>query len=250
MTAATLAVLSQRPAARAETDLRPRAQALLADGVERLEHHDPEGALAQFEAAAQLVPNAKIQFNIGLAQEALMRPAAAVTAYLRYLDEATNDTPARRSEAAQHIAGLRTRVTYVELRAPRAWDGDAVRVDGAQVARVPLRVPLVIEPGAHELSVGDRPWRRQLVAAAGGTVSVVPPPDGLAMGAADTGLRRDESGGEAAATHPSWWRSPWTWVAVGAVAAGAVTAALVLSGSAREPTRACPSGVTPCLEAR
>jgi hypothetical protein len=152
---------------------KQRATALLRDGASLLEHKDYAEALGKFTEAYGLVPSPKIQFNIGLAQEGLARPAEASRAYQAYVDGATGDTTARRAEAQGRITALRSRVTLLHIASDVT--GASVTVDGVDEGTTPMPRPLVVSPGAHQVVLaapGVAAWTRAIRGEAGATVEV------------------------------------------------------------------------------
>jgi hypothetical protein len=152
---------------------RQRAMALLREGAALLDSKDYAEALGKFTEAYGLVPSPKIQFNVGLAQEGLARPAEATRAFQAYVDGATGDAPARRAEAQGRIVALRSRVALLHISADVA--GATVAVDGADEGTTPLPRPLVVAPGAHQVVLeapGAPPWTRAVRGEAGATVEL------------------------------------------------------------------------------
>jgi hypothetical protein len=152
---------------------KQRATALLREGAALLEHRDFAEALGKFTEAYGLVPSPKIQFNIGLAEEGLARPAEASRAYQAYVDGATADAAARRAEAQGRIVALRSRVTLVRIASDVT--GASVTVDGVDEGTTPMPRPLVVSPGAHQVVLaapGVAPWTRAIRGEAGAMVEL------------------------------------------------------------------------------
>jgi hypothetical protein len=154
---------------------RRRATAWLQEGAKLLDSKDYAAALAKFQEAYALVPSPKIQFNVGLAQEGLDRPAEATRAYLAYLQGATNDAATRRADAQARMKALRPRVTFLQITTETA--GATVIIDGAEEGRTPLAQPLVLNPGPHHVLVqaaGGPPWTRAIRGEPGGILELQP----------------------------------------------------------------------------
>lgn len=154
---------------------RRRATTLLQEGAKLLDSKDFAAALGKFSEAYALVPSPKIQFNIGLAQEGLDRPAEATRAYQLYLQGATSDTASRRADAQGRIKTLRPRVTHLQITTDVA--GATVTVDGGDEGRTPLAQPLVVTPGPHHVVVqgpGGATWTRAIRGEAGTTLDLQP----------------------------------------------------------------------------
>jgi hypothetical protein len=132
------------------------AQAQRDDARDRLEEGsalyrkgDYPGALRKFEEARALFPSPKIYFNIGQALNRLGRPAAAVDALQRFLDEAADADPARRADAAKFLTELEPRIGRVKVTAAA---GTEIAVDGRAAGVAPLRRTIPVEPGSHQLT--------------------------------------------------------------------------------------------------
>jgi hypothetical protein len=256
---------------------KQRAMALLREGAALLDSKDYAEALGKFTEAYGLVPSPKIQFNIGLAQQGLARPAEASRAYQAYVDGATGDAAARRAEAQGRIVALRSRVTLLHITSDVT--GTSVTVDGADEGKTPLPRPLVVAPGAHQVVLeaqGLPSWTRAVRGEAGGTVelhaNLQPPPvtktapaaepksaPPLALAAleppAPSFSPLPPKGGEVAVRRtagegsdddgPPLYKRGWFWASVGGVlVAGAVTTFLLLP---RDTKYACQ--VQPCIGA-
>jgi hypothetical protein len=259
VTARTIAVvmlvvaLSGASAQAREAGDKGRAMGLLKEGAALLDQKDFEAALEKFTEAYRLVPSPKIQFNIGLAQEGLARPAEATRAYRAYVDGATSDAAARRAEAETRIKNLRPRVTLLVLTTD--VKGATVIVDGEEAGETPLPQPLVVNPGSHQLVVnpagGGAPWTRAIRAEAGRTVELhatlqapavpvaaTPAPEPkkapVNLAAAEPAEPSKPPTLVSAPTpeaeeSPPVYKRGWFWATVGGVvAAGAVTAVLLM----------------------
>ncbi|MDB4981609.1 MAG: hypothetical protein JWM82_2361 [Myxococcales bacterium] len=262
-----LALLCAAPRTRAEgapnARDKQRATALLREGATFLDHEDFAEALGKFTEAYGLVASPKIQFNIGLAQEGLARPADASRAYQIYVDGATTDAAARRAEAQGRIVALRGRVTLLHITSDVT--GTAIAVDGADEGHTPLPRPLVVSPGAHQVVLqapGVAAWTRAIRGEGGGTVELranlqpppvvdAPPPKPVAPvvpAAAEPAQSRAPTLVATPAPPPADDDAPiykrgWFWLTVGGVvAATAVTTLLLLP---HDTKYACQ--VPPCL---
>jgi hypothetical protein len=243
---------------------KKRATALLKEGAAALDRKDFAVALSKFGEAYQLVPSSKIQFNVGLAQEGLDRPAEATRAYRLYIEGAPEDSAARRADASARIKALRARVTHLMVTADVAIA--AVLVDGAERGRTPLAQPIVVSAGHHQVLVqapeggaDTAPWTRAFRGEGGGTIelqaSLVPAAKAPApVAAAPLPLvpetakaapvlveRRSSSDDE---PRPVYTRV-WFWAVVGVAVAGGVTAA-VLATRHPETSFVCP--VADCVK--
>jgi hypothetical protein len=132
-------------------EVRERAAAAFDEGVSRFRRGDAQGALAAFEEAYRLVPDAGILYNIGQTELALDHEAAAFRALERYLAEAGGIPRRRRNEVAATLARLRPRVGTVILtvRPPGATHA----VDGRAAGPLPLGGVVYVSPGRHEIAL-------------------------------------------------------------------------------------------------
>jgi hypothetical protein len=241
------------PISRADTSAdKKRATTLLQEGAKLLDKKEFAAALERFTDAYRLVASAKIQFNIGLAQEGLNRPAEAIRAYRIYTAEATSDLAARRADARIRIDALRPHVTLVQISAdvPDA----TVSIDGVEEGHAPLAQPAVVNPGLHLVAVqspaGGAPWTRTIRGEPGAKLDVVavlaaPPPlpvpplppalAGAAERASDQAgqptLLAASPNGASADQPPPIYKRAWFWgVVAGVVAAGVVGVVLATRG--------------------
>jgi hypothetical protein len=234
-----LVTLLARPAHAA--DPRDEARTKLRAGIGLMEQGDYAGALAAFEAAYALVPNPKLQFNIGTAQDALARPAAAHEAFSRFLAD-PRDAPAETvGKARDALAALEKRVGRITVTSDRA--DDQVFVDGRPRGATPLPRPVIVDAGAHAVTVarGDAQFTENVSLAEGQERAVAarfaapePPPVARQPPAAaekkptppEAVLERSSS--PPPPTPRPFYTRAWFWVAVAGVAAAGVSGALFL----------------------
>ncbi len=248
--------------ARADTSAdKKRATALLQEGARLLDRQEFSAALEKFTDAYRLVASAKIQFNIGLAQEGLDHPAEAIRAYRIYIDEATSDSPARRADARVRIDALRPHVTQVQVTSE--LPGAIVLIDGIEEGRTPLSRPAVVNPGSHQVVVQSPsglgpPWTSTIRGEPGARLElqarlqapitapplVTPPPPPLnrtpePLAIEPTPLLTTTPSGEAPteSSRPIYRRA-WFWgVVAGVVVAG--TVGVVLATRSKSTTYPC-----------
>ena len=103
-------VARAQPAASASDATRAAARRKLVEGVDAMKRGDFQAALARFEEAYALVPSPKIHYDFGLAYVGLDRPAEAVTAFERFLAEASDAPQDKREKATSLLSTLRARV--------------------------------------------------------------------------------------------------------------------------------------------
>jgi tetratricopeptide (TPR) repeat protein len=78
-------------------------------GIQLFQESDFEGALAAFQAAYAIVPNASVLRNIAVCQEQLRRYDDALATYERYLSTLDSSDP-RAASVQQRIADLKARL--------------------------------------------------------------------------------------------------------------------------------------------
>jgi hypothetical protein len=134
-------------------------------GLKIFNDGDNAGALAEFERAYALIPNAIVLYNIGLVYAAMGRPVESVEALDRVLaspgpvagDRLTRARQTR-DEQAQRIAELSV-VTSVPA---------AIDVDGVAAGQTPLAAPLKVAGGVHlvgAVAAGYAPIRKSITVA-------------------------------------------------------------------------------------
>ena len=244
-----LVLLSLIPAAAAAGKLGPREEAeiLLRAGNALHDRGNYRGALSNYHEARRIFPSYKIDFNIGVTLMAMGRAIQAAQQFERFLLTARKVAePAMKQEAQRRLDRLRSRLGSVVVVCP--VPGAVVAVEGAEVGRTPLEGRLYLRPGAYAITVtaeGRRPFRQQLTPGAGSLLTLfVPWRQGAAppqpVPAYNARPRRDTTPLDVApapAPPPERRAGPfytrwWFWTVVGAVVAGSVTAAVLVT---REP---------------
>ncbi|HXI55924.1 MAG TPA: PEGA domain-containing protein [Polyangia bacterium] len=239
------------------TAAKKRATALLQEGARLLDDKDFSAALQKFVDAYRLVASAKIQFNIGLAQEGLDRPAEAIHAYRIYIEEATADSASRRADARVRIDALRPHVTQLSIIS--TVPGAVVLIDGVEEGRTPMSRPLVVNPGPHQVvvqfqSAGEPPWTQVIRGEPGAKVelqvskpsppptSTTPPqqtppmlvgkaPDPAASPEPTVLLLTTPAAADPPVAETPFYKRAWFWgVVAGVVAAGTVGVVLATRG--------------------
>lgn len=132
---------------------RTAARGRLVEGVEALRRGDPARALEKFQEAYALVPSPKIHYDFALAYLGLGRNADALSSFERFLAEALDAPVDKREKAAGQAVALRQRVGAAAVTVEGAGDGATIAVDGREVGPAPLRAPVYLDPGRHELAV-------------------------------------------------------------------------------------------------
>jgi hypothetical protein len=218
-----------------------------AQGVALAQQHDFASAIALFERSYRASPVAEVLLDIALSQKALGHPLAAIETVRRYLAEAQTRPKGlpvdKRDEAEAILIELQAELGTIELAAPA---GTAIAVDGARIGDAPLG-PIKVDPGTHAITAtfsnGER-TRIELGVAPGATAhgeltpqpvvtsAPSPPPPVVVRAAPIVEVRP-------APSPRSFWSTPRGYatigvgaVALGLVATGAVTGAIVLDDRA------------------
>ncbi|MFL5308469.1 MAG: hypothetical protein ACJ8F1_24875 [Polyangia bacterium] len=229
------------------------AEQLFNEGVEAARRGDWEQARAGFEAAQSLSSRPVILINLAGAQARTGRLVDAARNYRAVADDTSSDAAPFREAASGMLKTLQARIPRVRVRTAGLAEGDVVRLDGVALSRAALAQPVLVDPGAHTITVSRDGNDRARVAVTleerqthdlSLLAALAPPPApapgaaGVALGSSDERAAKD-----AAATHRSLWASPWLWTAVAAVAAGAATTAVLLNS--HEPAPAFSGSVSP-----
>lgn len=146
---ALLLPLSAR-ASEAQAELERRAGEHFDHAVELYGEGNLDAALVEFERAYELVPNARVLFNLAQVQAERHQYAAAIGLYERYLEQAgPNVSSERRGEVEQELARLQKRVgrLWVETDV----DGAKLFLDDELAATLPLGRELPLDPGVARL---------------------------------------------------------------------------------------------------
>ncbi len=223
------------------------AEQLFNEAVEAARHGDWEPARARFEAAQSLSARPVILINLAGAQARTGRLVEAVQNYRAVADDTSPDAAPFRAAALAVLKALQPRIPRVRVRTTGLADMDVVRLDGVPLSRAALAGAVLVDPGPHTIVVtrdGNDRARVTISLAEREThdlsllAVLAPPPAPTPSDGSVVPL-----GAGSPPTHRSSWRSPWLWTAVAAVAAGAVTAAVLLES--REPAPAFSGSVSP-----
>ncbi len=151
------------PSAEAEAARAREAREHFLAGLAHYEAERYPESIAEFEAAARLVPSADLWFNIARAQERMNRPGDAAESYRRYLRDRVDAPDAEAVQAkiasleaaaeAQRRAALDPATGTLVVRSDR--DGAEVRLDGEVSATTPVPSPLAVTPARHRLEVAE-----------------------------------------------------------------------------------------------
>lgn len=222
------------------------ARRLFRSGLAHAREGDWEDAHADFQRSYDIAPVPTTLLNLAGAQVQLGRLVAGAESYRRFLSQADSGRAARyREEAQRALEAVEQRVASVVVGAHGIREGDALQVDGDDVSRSVMGVPLPLDPGEHTIAVrrGGRVLVSETVELEEGeerrVALMVPAPTPAEVAAASSQPSAeplDPSSDPASADTGSGGvlASPWLWAGVGAVIVGAVVTVIVLS-SGGEP---------------
>jgi hypothetical protein len=150
------------------------ARAKAEEAEQLYQQRDLAGALTRLKEAFALYPSAKIHYNFGLVERALLREVDAIASFERFLAEAPEADGDRRADAARQLAELRAYVVTVQITCDTT--GAEAFIDGRTVGTTPIVVPLRVSPGPHQVVVQKdgvpAPFVQRIEAAAGSVVVV------------------------------------------------------------------------------
>lgn len=152
----------------ADADDKARGKALLAEGLDLMDHGHAQEALARFEAAYRIVPSPKVLFNMGLAHQALGNTVEALESFEGFLGELPDAPEDARTYAEHQVERLRAGLSFVEVSANAP--GAEARIDEQPVGLLPLKKAAIVRPGAHVVSIrahGTEIFRQPILAVAG-----------------------------------------------------------------------------------
>jgi hypothetical protein len=144
-----LGVLAAPQAARA--GVKEEARKHYDRAIELVDDGQLEGAVVEFQRSYDLTHHFAVLYNIGQVFVSLAKPVEAVDAYERYLADGGKKIPAaRHTEVEQEIARQRARIATLEIRG--LPEGAAVRVDGKEIGKAPIAVPVRVGVGTHAIA--------------------------------------------------------------------------------------------------
>lgn len=236
---------------------RAAAAALLDRGNQLMREHAYEAALDHYVRAHQTYSSAKILLNVAEALLALGREEEAARRFEQFLAEAPAEgVAAQRKLATERLAELDARLGRIDLAG--SDEGLELVVDGERRGVTPLP-PVRVDPGRRAVvaRAQDGVELRQDVLVRRGRTEplVLARPRGLvstpAVAPAPPALMPDAASVSAAASPPGLsadtlevLSSPWLWVAIGVLAAGGTSLALVAAGGGSDRLPVGELGVT------
>jgi hypothetical protein len=145
-----LSLLAQTTPPVATPEAKAKAQSLLKDGAKLYERGALAAALEKFNEAYEAYPSPKLLFNIGQASRDLGRPAAAMTAFERFLAEATDAPPDMTAEAQRSMAEIEPKLG--KLRIQCATANAEISLDGKPLGKAPITDLIWAVPGSHQVT--------------------------------------------------------------------------------------------------
>jgi hypothetical protein len=235
---------SKEPAVAPDAGVHDEARRHLGEGNRLFRDGQYTEALREYRAAYDLVPSAKLHFNIGLSEKMLGQPVDAATELDRFLEGAGDRDPGLRADAAEYLDELTHIVATVQIK---VGGNASVLVDGAPVTDPARQRPIRLAPGLHDVVVrcaGATTWQKTIDLAAGASLTLVPelsmlpqPSPGPRPAAADATPRATAlvANGDIQTGRPKQarpvYRRWWFWTALAGVAgAGALAFMLHASG--------------------
>lgn len=223
-------------------------------GVEAARAANWPQALAAFERSYALYAHPETLFNIAGARQKLGQLVAASEAYRSYLrNPATASDTTRRAQAEARLAEITPEIARVGIRVEGLVEGDVLRLDDRELSRAALDADLPIDPGQHRLRllagsevVGETEFaiharerievllRRDVDAKP--VVVAAPTPRATAAAAMDDSASAEPMPAQRSDEQGSVLRKWWLWTAVGAVVAGGVVAAVLLTQEPDQPS--------------
>lgn len=120
-------------------------------GVQLFKEWAYDAALAEFRRAYQLAPSYRVLYNIAQVYYELHNYVDALKAFRQYLaDGGTEIQNERRAQVEAEIRKLEGRVGYIEVTSN--VEGAQLSVDEVPVGTLPLRTPILVNPGVRRVS--------------------------------------------------------------------------------------------------
>jgi tetratricopeptide (TPR) repeat protein len=198
--------------ARAETDADLElAKAHFNTGQIYYERGRFPDAAREFEEAYRLSKKPELLYNMGKSYDGSSDAARALFAYRRFLDNV------KQSPDRPWVTGRVDQLSKIvgRLDITSTVNGSAVKLDGTEIGATPLREPVEVNPGSHDIEVareGYSTWKSKVVASPGQLTTVSAEPKSLVK------IVRVEVERKSTPVYKKWWL--WTIVGVAAVGLG------------------------------
>jgi tetratricopeptide (TPR) repeat protein len=120
-------------------------------GVQLFKEWSFDAALAEFRRAYALAPSYRVLYNIAQVNYETHNYVEALKGFRQYLSEGGSDVPKdRQTQVEADIRKLEGRVGYLEVTSNIA--GAQVSVDEVPVGTLPIRAPILVNPGVRRVS--------------------------------------------------------------------------------------------------
>lgn len=239
---ASAAALAQEPVASSTANVTAEARERFQRGVTLYREGSFDAALAEFQRAYDIEPNYRVLFNLAQVQVERHDAVAALALFDRYLRQGGNEIdPDRRALVEKDEQALRARVAELTVESNPA--GAQLSIDNVEAGTLPLAAPVLVNSGVHQITLtkaGYQNASRNLTIAGAQPLRVqltLQPLDGRRDDARSGTRPLGEAHGDAPGASGSHGLSTAFWVSAvvtGALAAGAVTFAVVTEKSNRD----------------
>lgn len=213
----------------ANAALAEAARNTFLEGVRSYKKKRYQEALAAFLESYALSKSPTVLVNLGLTHLRLGNPAAAIRAFEQFLGEARGAPASVIARAEAGLVEAKSLVGHIAISAP---EGAELSVDGAVVGHAPLKQPVDVAPGRHEVSMNTAGGTKteSIDVERGATLEIKLVPPRSAVRAPPPPPR---TGDHEEARSPAWYAPPDVTAptyAAGAISVVSLTAAFVLSG--------------------
>jgi len=150
------------------------ARTLFLDGQSKYRHGDYEGAIEAWTAAYAIDPRPLLRYNMAQAYGRMGRVEEELEALEDFVQSAPADEPSL-ADARARLAALRQRLQSTAITIEGGPEGAHLSIDGAPHGLLPRPDPVLVEPGAHQVTVeaeGYLPFTASVSVLAGGQASV------------------------------------------------------------------------------
>ena len=159
--APTIALAQGKPAAGAAKAAKPKslkdsltgeAKAAFERGLTLFDAKNPEGARTEFDKAYQSSKDARLLFNMAIAEREMKHYSRAVALLNQELSEGANTVSEDEKKTAREVLeGLKTFTSPLTVTVNEA--GASILVDGQEVGKSPLTGPLTVDVGERTVTV-------------------------------------------------------------------------------------------------